>query len=48
MKPGRPVIAGISGNKPIIALPGFPMSSLVSAWSIINPVLRRLAGKVPT
>jgi len=48
MKPGRPVIAGISGNKPLIALPGFPMSSLVSAWSIVNPVLRRLSGEVPT
>ena len=45
MKPGRPVIAGVSGNKPLVALPGFPMSALVTCWSIINPLLRRLYGE---
>ena len=45
MKPGRPVIAGIRGNRPLVALPGFPMSALVTCWSIINPLLRRLYGE---
>ncbi len=45
MKPGRPVIAGVRGNKPLVALPGFPMSALVTCWSIINPLLKRLYGE---
>ena len=45
MKPGRPVIAGISGNRPLVALPGFPMSALVTAWTILYPMLCRLSGQ---
>jgi len=45
MKPGRPVIAGVKGNKPLVALPGFPMSALVTCWSIICPLLKRLNGE---
>jgi len=45
MKPGRPVIAGVRGNRPLVALPGFPMSALVTCWSIINPLLKRLYGE---
>lgn len=45
MKPGRPVIMGISGNIPVVALPGFPMSSLVAAWTVVFPILRRLCGE---
>ena len=47
MKPGRPVIVGSSGNRPLVALPGFPMSALVTCWSIIHPLLRRLNGESP-
>lgn len=45
MKPGRPVIVGISGDVPIVALPGFPMSALVAAWSVVFPILERLSGE---
>ncbi|MDO9508050.1 MAG: substrate-binding domain-containing protein [Thermovirgaceae bacterium] len=45
MKPGRPVIAGISGNIPVVALPGFPMSALVAAWTVVFPMLSRLCGE---
>ena len=47
MKPGRPVIVGSSGNRPLVALPGFPMSALVICWSVIHPLLRILNGENP-
>lgn len=45
MKPGRPVIAGISGAVPIVALPGFPMSALAASWVVVFPILGRLSGE---
>ena len=45
MKPGRPVIAGISGVVPIVALPGFPMSALVATWTVVFPILGLLSGE---
>jgi len=47
MKPGRPVMLGEALGKPLVALPGFPMSTLVTAWSVVFPLLKLLGGEGP-
>ncbi|KUK58962.1 MAG: Molybdenum cofactor synthesis domain protein [Synergistales bacterium 53_16] len=47
MKPGRPVILGKASGKPLLALPGFPMSALVATWAFVYPILKLLEGSGP-
>ncbi|MDO5116419.1 MAG: molybdopterin biosynthesis protein [Synergistaceae bacterium] len=44
MKPGRPAMAACVGGKPVICLPGFPMSTAVTLWSLVLPLLKMLSG----
>jgi molybdopterin molybdotransferase len=44
IKPGKPTILAIAGNKPLIGLPGNPVSALVVAGLILPPILRRWLG----
>ncbi|MCF0247485.1 MAG: molybdopterin biosynthesis protein MoeA, partial [Synergistes sp.] len=44
MKPGRPVMAAEINGKPVICLPGFPMSTAVVLWSLVYPLLRLFMG----
>lgn len=46
MKPGKPLTFATVGDKPVFALPGNPVSSLVSFDLFVRPVLRRLQGYV--
>ncbi|MBO8153111.1 MAG: molybdopterin biosynthesis protein MoeA [Thermovirga sp.] len=47
MKPGRPVIMAVVEGKPVVALPGFPVSTLVASWSVVYPLLQLLEkGKI--
>ncbi|MCF7934815.1 MAG: molybdopterin biosynthesis protein MoeA [Synergistales bacterium] len=39
MRPGRPAMVGIAEGKPVVSLPGFPMSTAVVAWSVLYPIL---------
>lgn len=43
MKPGRPAMAASVNGKPVICLPGFPMSAAVVLWSIVYPLLKLLS-----
>lgn len=45
IKPGKPTILAVAGEKPIIGLPGNPVSALVIAGLFLAPVLRRLMGE---
>ena len=45
MKPGRPAMAAVIAGKPVICLPGFPMSTAVVLWSLVYPLLRQFAGE---
>lgn len=46
-RPGKPILAGIAaGGRPVLALPGNPVSVLVSATRIALPALARRAGLV--
>jgi len=44
LKPGKPVVVSIAGNKPIFGLPGYPTSALMIFQILVAPAIRRLAG----
>ena len=46
MRPGMPQGAGHIGGRPIVTLPGNPVSSFVSFHVFVLPLLRRLAGQL--
>ena len=39
--PGKPTIAGVVYNTPVIGLPGYPVSFLIAAWEFVLPLLFR-------
>ncbi|RME45559.1 MAG: molybdopterin molybdenumtransferase MoeA [Chloroflexi bacterium] len=43
-KPGKPVTFATVNGKPVFAMPGFPVSSLVSFEIFVRPALRRMQG----
>ncbi len=43
-KPGKPATFATVQGKPVFGLPGFPVSSLVSAELYVRPALRKMAG----
>lgn len=45
IRPGKPTILAICDGKPVIGLPGNPVSALVVARLVVLPVLRRLQGE---
>ncbi len=44
IKPGKPTILALCDGKPVIGLPGNPVSALVVAWRIVRPIIRVLLG----
>lgn len=44
-KPGKPTILGMCGQKPVIGLPGNPVSALTNIYMMVLPVLRKLSGE---
>lgn len=45
VKPGKPTILAVCANKPVIGLPGNPVSALLVARQIVLPLIRRLLGE---
>ena len=45
-KPGRPVVLAMIGDKPVIGLPGNPVSALVVFETFARPILLRMLGAV--
>ena len=43
-KPGKPVTFGLLQGKPFFAMPGNPVSALVSFEVFVRPALRQMAG----
>lgn len=48
VKPGKPTILGVCGGKPVLGLPGNPVSAMVVAGLFLVPVLRQLQGASPS
>ncbi len=45
MKPGKPVILAVVGGKPVIGLPGYPVSAYLAFENFVTPVIEILSGK---
>ncbi len=44
MKPGKPLLYSLIANKPVIGLPGNPVSTMVSFEQFVRPLMKKLAG----
>jgi molybdopterin molybdotransferase len=47
VKPGKPTILAVCDNKPVIGLPGNPVSALLVAQQIVVPIIRLLLHENP-
>jgi putative molybdopterin biosynthesis protein len=47
VKPGKPVIFGRAGSKPLIGLPGYPVSGYVIFDRLVKPLLEVMQGLLP-
>lgn len=47
LKPGKPFCAAILRGKPVVVLPGFPTSAIVTFRDLVQPVIRCWAGLPP-
>jgi molybdopterin molybdotransferase len=45
VRPGKPTILGVCDGKPVIGLPGNPVSALVIAGLFVTPLIYRMMGK---
>ncbi len=45
LKPGKPVLIGLSGETPIFGLPGHPVSAMVCFDFFVGPAIRQLSGQ---
>ncbi len=46
VRPGKPVIIGIAGGRPVFGLPGHPVAVSVSFELFIGPLIKTLSGEV--
>lgn len=45
IKPGKPAILGLSGAKPILGVPGYPVSGIIVLDEILKPVIEVMTGR---
>ena len=46
LKPGKPILIGLSKTKPIFGLPGHPVSAMVCFDFFVRPAIEYLSGKI--
>jgi molybdopterin molybdotransferase len=46
-RPGKPTILGMCAGKPVIGLPGNPVSALVNGYLFVVPVIEKLLAMLP-
>ena len=46
-KPGKPVVLGAAENRPVVGVPGYPVSAFLCMDLFVKPVLYRKLGSVP-
>ncbi|MFQ5532588.1 MAG: molybdopterin biosynthesis protein [Candidatus Methylomirabilales bacterium] len=44
IRPGHPVVLGIAQNTPVIGIPGYPVSAVITCDLLVKPILYRLRG----
>ena len=42
IRPGKPVILGIVGKKPVVGIPGYPVSAVLCLELFVRPIIHRL------
>jgi putative molybdopterin biosynthesis protein len=47
VRPGHPVVLGIAQGKPLIGVPGYPVSAVLTNDLFVRPIVYRLQGLVP-
>ena len=47
VRPGHPQILGIAKGKPILGIPGYPVSAVLNSELFVRPLVYRLLGAVP-
>ena len=45
MKPGKPVILAMVNGKPVIGLPGYPVSAYLALENFLAPILEKMTGR---
>ncbi len=46
IRPGKPAVLGLSGNKPVLGVPGYPVSGIIVLEQILKPVIDMLTGNM--
>ena len=44
MMPGKPTLLGRSGNKPVVGIPGYPVSAIMAYEELVRPILHQSLG----
>lgn len=44
LKPGKPILIGLHGNKPLFGLPGHPVSAMTCFDLFVAPAIKKIAG----
>ncbi len=39
IKPGKPAIPGLCGDKPVLGVPGYPVSGIIVIEEILKPII---------
>ncbi|MCC6175403.1 MAG: molybdopterin biosynthesis protein [Chloroflexi bacterium] len=47
IRPGHPVILGVARGKPILGIPGYPVSAVLTSELFARPLVYRLLGTIP-
>jgi len=47
IRPGHPVALGVVSGKPVIGIPGYPVSAAVTCDLLVRPLIYRLQGLIP-
>ena len=47
IRPGHPVILGVARGKPILGIPGYPVSAVLTSELFVRPLIYRLLGAPP-
>ncbi|MGH7383343.1 MAG: molybdopterin biosynthesis protein, partial [Candidatus Methylomirabilales bacterium] len=45
IRPGHPVVLGIVRGRPVIGIPGYPVSAVITCDLLVKPILYRLEGR---
>ena len=48
VRPGHPVVLGVVRDRPVIGIPGYPVSAAITCEIIVRPLVERMLGLPPS